>query len=72
MVVSQGHSAVRLAGHRQHSQILSVLSAGHNQGIIDLDRLGQGRMGVTGDNDVDALHRLGQLVIFPFALAIRA
>ena len=51
----------------QHTQIGGILSAGNNQGIIDLNRLLQGGVGVAGDDHVDAVHRLSQLIVLPFS-----
>ena len=56
------------AGQGEYTQIFAVLSSGDDVGIIDLNGLLQGGVGVAGDDDVDAVHLLGQLVVLPLPL----
>ena len=67
LVVHQLHPFALLR-YRQHPQILGVLPAGDDEGAVDPDGLGQGGVGVPGDDDVDAVHRLGQRIVLPLSV----
>ena len=69
IVVGDRTSIIQL--QLQHTQIGGVLAAGDNEGTVDLNRLLQGGVGVARDDDVDAVHRLGQIIVLPLA-SVRA
>ena len=57
-------------GQGEHPQVFPILSGGDDVGIIDLNGLLQGGVGVAGDDDVDAVHLLGQLVVLPLGAGV--
>ena len=72
LVAEQLHHAVVPAVQVKHPQILGILAAGHDIGAIDHDGLSEGGVGVAGDDDVDALHLFGELVVLALALSVGA
>ena len=62
-VIKIGDGACAVQFQLQHPKIGGVLPTGDDQGIVDLNRLLQSGMGVARDDNVNAVHCLGQLVV---------
>ena len=67
LIIGKG-SGIGAEGHGHDTQIFSVFSRRDDGGIVDHDGFMQGRVGMTGNNEVNALDGLGQLIVLALAV----